>query len=103
MNIPERYKDAKYEDVPESVKNCLKKMFPYGRGIYMHGTVGTGKTHILWAIMKHIDEQNEKEHTRIYYDFWNTTRLLYEIREEYNHGKYKNYDTYGTMRELLES
>ena len=49
MSIPERYKDAKYEDVPEQIRKLFESMRETRRGIYIHGAVGTGKSALTSA------------------------------------------------------
>lgn len=91
--IPKRYENAKFEDIPESVQELLKTMHQTYKGIYLHGPVGCGKTHILYAIRNKLEEK----HTP--FIFWNTARLLYEIRNEYRDSNF----SYDTMGDLLKS
>lgn len=77
--IPERYKSAKYEDVPEQIKILLSNMKTSKRGIYIHGDVGTGKTHIACAIVKKSYRPME-----YFAMLWNTTELLREIRNDFD-------------------
>lgn len=51
--IPKRYEDVDYEkDVPQNIKDLYGSIRKTKMGIYMHGGVGTGKTHILYSLLK---------------------------------------------------
>lgn len=76
--IPERYKDAKWEDVPPAIQQAVENSLKTGKGIYLHGAVGTGKTHIAYAIKKHLEEQGG------WLWFWNVNELLREIKLDFN-------------------
>lgn len=78
--IPARYEKAEYTtDVPENVKVLVRAMRDESKGIFIHGTVGTGKTHIAWAIKKQWDLVHNHQAS-----FWNTTELFEEIKEDYS-------------------
>lgn len=51
-NIPKRYLEAKLidEDIINKIKNNLKEK----KGIYFYGTAGTGKTYLLYAILRRL-------------------------------------------------
>ena len=78
--IPARYEKASYEnDVPEDIKLLMREMSKTKKGLYIHGTVGTGKTHIAYAIKDKWDKPGyQMAH------FWNTTELFQEIRDDYD-------------------
>lgn len=76
--IPEKYKDSKYEDVPQEIRDRFEKIRETRRGLYIHGPVGTGKTHIAYALNKHWDEKGGKV------IFWNTTKLLRSIKNDFD-------------------
>jgi DNA replication protein DnaC len=78
MKIPERYKDAKLEDVPERVKSAFNETIKNQKGLYIYGGVGTGKTHIAYAIQKRWYELGQLSL------FWNMTELIDEIRSDFN-------------------
>jgi DNA replication protein DnaC len=79
MKIPERYKDAKLEDVPERVKDAFNRAVVINKkGLYIYGGVGTGKTHIAYAIKRRYDELRQPNL------FWNMTELIDEIRSDFN-------------------
>lgn len=77
MMFPERYKDASWADVPAPVQAAVAEMLAGGRGIYLHGAVGTGKTHIAYAIARHLEE------TGGWLRFWNVTELLREVKLDF--------------------
>lgn len=80
--IPERYKNSQYESVPQEIRERFEKIRETRRGLYIHGSVGTGKTHIAYALKNKWD-QGHKTAT-----FWNTTELLREIRADYDRSLY---------------
>lgn len=46
------YLDAKLDDLEEQVRDKLLSL-KYGRDVFMHGPVGTGKTHTMAALCRH--------------------------------------------------
>jgi len=94
--IPKRYELVDYEkDVPQNIKDLFEKSRDTRKGIYIFGGVGTGKTHIAYALLKRWNElrkyeienneENKSEEVlpRPYGLLWNTTELLYELRKSY--------------------
>lgn len=75
--IPIRYKEARYEDVPENIREKFTSIIKTRRGIYIFGDVGTGKTHIAYSL--HSSQYPVAYCSR----FWNTTELLHEIRADF--------------------
>jgi len=57
INIPKRYENVKWEDVPENIMDFLQNLNEARKGIYIHGGVGTGKTHIVYAMAKRANEK----------------------------------------------
>lgn len=95
--IPKRYENAGYEDVPEKIRIALEDGIKRGRGLYIYGAVGSGKTHIAYAIYKKACEEKiievEEEGVKRQYithpfkrgvRFFNTTELLHEIRADFS-------------------
>lgn len=104
-NIPERYTDATYDKVPNNIKKLFEEMRETRKGIYLHGGVGTGKTFIAYALLRQWQDDRAKEETdrtekinesiqkgevstegtkvRPIGVFWNSTRLLYDLRNEF--------------------
>lgn len=76
---PERYKDAKWEDVPPKIQTAVAEMLAGGKGIYLYGGVGVGKTHIAYGIKAHIEAQPGG-----WLRFWNVTDLLREVRADFS-------------------
>ena len=94
--IPKRYEDVDYErDVPQNIKALFEQSRKERKGIYIHGGVGSGKTHVAYALLKKWNElrdedksTNEKSKSeevlpRPYGILWNTTELLHELRKSY--------------------
>ena len=75
---PERYRNAKWEDVPAPIKEAVGRMIAGGKGIYIHGAVGTGKTHIAYAIKAHVEAQPGGWST-----LWNVVDLMQEIKADF--------------------
>lgn len=89
--IPDRFKDAKYSDVPKKIRGLFEVMPQTKRGIYIHGAVGTGKTYIAYALKSRYDVPYNPTtfrpgRTSI---FWNTTELLRELRMDFDRDKYE--------------
>ena len=79
--IPARYEMAKYEDVPKEIRDLFEKIKESGKGIYIYGAVGTGKTHIAYALKAKYDGV---EPQIPYAMFCNTTKLLHDIRQDFD-------------------
>ena len=87
MKIPLRYIDVKYEDVPKEIRASLERMRETRQGLYIHGPVGTGKTHVLWAIRKMLIkrlEENLPAQAGSYSRIYNITELIHKIRAEFD-------------------
>lgn len=79
--IPERYQNATWKDVPPNIQKAVKEMCEGGKGIYLYGGVGVGKTHIAYAIKQKLEEK------QIPVRFWNVTELLRVARNDYSKEK----------------
>jgi DNA replication protein DnaC len=77
--IPKRYSEAKYEDVPANIRALMENLSKTRRGIYIHGDVGCGKTHIAYALKKWWDAKVMKPAA-----FWNTPELIREIKLDFD-------------------
>lgn len=75
--MPPRYATASYKEVPEKIRDHLKQMAKTKKGIYIWGECGTGKTHVVYGIMKHCIEK------RIPARIYNSPELLDIIRHFY--------------------
>jgi len=62
-------------------RNFLKN-YNEGKGLFLMGTIGTGKTHLLAAIIDYIARIYKKEIRKVMY--FTSTGLLNEIRNSYN-------------------
>lgn len=82
--IPKRYENAKWEDVPPAIQQAFEAMIKGGRGFYLHGAVGTGKTHICYALKKHYEVPQSFRYIRL----WNVVDLMHEIRSDFDRGQY---------------
>lgn len=81
---PERFKHAKYEDVPQLIRDLFDKVYETRRGIYIHGDVGTGKTHISYAMKNQWESTTKPDGQPRRAMFWNTTELLHSIRTDFD-------------------
>lgn len=93
--IPARYAHVKWEDVPEKLQKVFVEIPETRRGIYIHGKVGTGKTHIAYTLYYYANEKariiTEKKNNYGSIDrevplakFWNSTELLRDIRLDFD-------------------
>lgn len=79
LKVPARFEKCKWEDVPQSIQETVEKMVESRKGLFLHGAVGTGKTHIAYSIARHVYEDMHK-HVKV----WNSAELLNEIRKGFN-------------------
>lgn len=96
MSTPARYQDAKLEDVPREIRDLFEKLPTSRRGIFIHGDVGTGKTHIAYALRNAWEKPVERTRTNLLEGkeekylhtrkalFWNTTELLRSIKGDFD-------------------
>lgn len=77
---PERYKSAKWEDVPLAIQKSFKELEKGKKGIYLYGAVGTGKTHICWALKKSYDDPSQFKFIRL----WNVVDFIQEIKKDFD-------------------
>lgn len=107
--IPERYEDASYKDIPENIRKLFESLKDTRKGMYIHGGVGSGKTHIAYALLKateytteYLDTEiagedgtikTEKKATRVLAEgavlpvnsiLWNTPRLIDTLKKNFN-------------------
>lgn len=81
-SIPKRYEHVKVADVPKNIADRFSQIRDTRRGIYMHGTVGTGKTHTAFALLKVAEEMKLKA------KMWNTSELFAEMRSDFDRSAY---------------
>ena len=91
MNTPERFKNAKYEDVPEQIRKIYEagmspelSMGETKRGMYIYGSVGCGKTHYCYGLKANYDRPIQDTPIGYrpgrYAPLWNMTELLRDMR-----------------------
>lgn len=73
MNIPKRYEKAKWDDIPNIIRDRVSAT-QLEKGFYIYGPVGSGKTHVAYALYKRIVE------TKRSVWFWNVTDLIHELK-----------------------
>ena len=74
---PARYQHTSWDHVPENIQKYVQEIQKTKRGIYIHGEVGTGKTHIAYAITDWMIGQD------IWCKFVNTTELIFDIKKDF--------------------
>jgi len=89
--VPARYQDVKIEDVPTDIVDRFNQIRNTRQGLYIHNQVGTGKTHIAYALYR-----SEVARGAL---FWNTTELLREIRQDFDR---PHFDRRRIEEELME-
>lgn len=91
---PMLYEKAKYADVPKGIKWFFEKMKHSRRGIYLHGSVGCGKTHMAWALSEQWVEMGGRTPM-----FWNVSELIRSIKKDFDK---HNYDKDRSEEEVME-
>jgi DNA replication protein DnaC len=74
--------------VPQKIQEAFNQMLKGGLGIYLHGAVGTGKTHICYAIKKHYEIPSNGASIGRYLRLWNVVDLIHEIRSDFDRDPY---------------
>lgn len=82
MSIPRRYQDVQWEHVPLDIQKRVQEIRKTRNGLYLWGDVGSGKTHIAYAIYKKLQEE------RVMCRFHNTTELIFELRRDFDRDAY---------------
>lgn len=91
--IPERYRKAEWSDVPQVIRDSFFPTITAKKGIYLHGAVGVGKTHVAYAMLNWWDLQKQT-----HAQFWNVTELIHELKLDFDRRE-KNW----TGEDLLKS
>lgn len=86
--IPARYENVVYDDVSKEIQELFEKIKTTRKGIYIHGAVGTGKTHVAYALYKYCMQKSGVRGR-----FWNTTELLRDIRLDYDRDAFSKHRT----------
>src|SRR3990167_5107576 len=79
MTTPRRYENAKIDDVPVKIIEMLGKI--NDKGIYIHGQIGSGKTHIAYAIKNGLKGVGQIV-------VWNIVDLIQEIKKDFDRPQY---------------
>lgn len=59
--IPKRYENVDYQkDVPQNVKALFDDILNTQKGLYLYGGVGTGKTHIAYALLNECKRRRDE-------------------------------------------
>jgi len=96
ISIPARYADAKFNDVPVAIREKFVQIKSTKKGIFIHGAVGVGKTHIAFALKKQYDLENPYRLGI----FYNTGELLQSTRADMDR---QNYDKVRAMESLISA
>lgn len=86
--LPPRYENADIEQIDSRISKFLFSEPAKGRGMYIHGDIGTGKTYSAWAVWK-IIKANSIQSIMV-----NVPKLLYDIRESYRSNQKANLDDF---------
>lgn len=71
FHIPKRYADCDKEKVPQEVREKINTALQGNQGVYLHGSAGTGKTYIMYALLKNIILTSQEVYS---------TQGIYEVR-----------------------
>lgn len=82
MNIPKRYDSSRWEDVRDDIKAKIENIRESRRGLYIWGSVGSGKTHTAYGILKHLHEM------KLTAKLHNTTELMFDIKRDFDRSVY---------------
>lgn len=96
MILPKRYESVLIADVPEKIAERVRSIRDHRKGLYIHGSVGSGKTHLMYAIGKMAEDEKIVTKVRAY----NSTDMLRQMREDF--GRTDKYDQHDLFKELLE-
>ncbi|HEC32782.1 MAG TPA: cell division protein ZapE [Candidatus Kaiserbacteria bacterium] len=90
--IPARFQDSIYEHVPNNIQKIFENMRETRKGMFIHGEVGTGKTHIAYALLRNAPKVGVR--CRLI----NTIELFKDMREDIRRSEYdKKYPTETAM------
>jgi DNA replication protein DnaC len=101
MKIPLRYEGAKYEEIPQEIRDKFEQMGKSKKGLYIHGPVGTGKTYIIYALAKKREERRQKNYDNGISDpscwVYNSTEFLRDIKEDFDKRQEDKINVYEKM------
>lgn len=92
-NIPKRYEHVTVNDVPKHISDSFKNIRETRRGMYIHGEVGTGKTHTAFGLL-HLAEE-----MKLRAKIWNTSELFAEIKRDFDRDRWNKNHTAEDLRE----
>lgn len=75
---PARYEHATWEHVPQNIQKIIEDIRSLRKGIYIHGAVGTGKTHIVYGVQQKLYDMGIS--SRVH----NTTELIFDLKQDIN-------------------
>jgi DNA replication protein DnaC len=85
FKIPKIFEVADYDkDVSDELKKLFEKQVRAGKGIYLHGGTGTGKTHTAYAMAK------KAQSLPLNVMFFNATSFLDQLKAEFKIGFAEN-------------
>src|ERR1017187_2713274 len=77
IQTPKMYEDAKLDDIPATLGITNGDL---ERSMFIYGPVGTGKTHMLWAIL------NDRKEKGLFCEMVSFESLMRDLRSSF-HGK----------------
>jgi len=84
---PKIFENVNYEtDVKDDLKKLLEKQVRSGKGLYLYGGTGTGKTHVAYAMAKKFASMP------LNVLFYNATDFLDRMKAEFKDGVAENED-----------
>ena len=93
--VPPIFQNVSYEnDVSDRIKEITTQQIRKGRGVYLWGEPGTGKTHTAWAIAKNLIENGYRVL------FLNTAEFLERVRKDFD--REFEYDEKGVFEEAMD-
>ena len=97
-NIPPRYKDCSKETIPKEIKEKINQAMKEKKGIFLYGEAGTGKTYIMYSILKEFYKEGHE--STMFTDMpWLSMRIKNYIRD--NEDPQENVKIYTTPEYLF--
>jgi len=75
MIKPIIYKDTDFNKLDGQLVKVIKEQFSKGKGLYLYGKAGVGKTHIAWTIADKVESIGIKV------DFYKVNKLMFRFRD----------------------